>query len=511
MKEQLASWNRILALIGGSLLLAGLTILLIQRKATLPGEILLGIGLVLLLAAWLVNPAAPREALGRRGTRYGGNLALMSLILLGIVALINVLSYRHYAHWDLTQDRLFTLSSKTRQILDQISQPVKITGFFYREQRSEELRALDLLESYRAYTDQVSYHIVDPDVRISLAEQYDIRGADYTIVIESGEQRQDISVIDEQAITSAIFKVTQERLVRVYFIGGHEERQIQDQEGDGYSGIVDLLEQAGYEVETLSLATAADPLPIENAVLVLAGPRFVLPERELQLLADHLRNGGKLLCLLDPVYSPDLSELLLPWGVWVKDSLIVDPSNALAGMDPTIPVHQYAKTDHPITRKVPATFFPGVRPVGMIDAKPAGLTITPLLGTSESSWAESNPDVQPMAFDAQEDEQGPLFLAIAVQGRPDEGQQFATRMVVVGDSDFVANAYRGNNDFFFLNTINWLAEEEALTEISPAELPNRGVYLTATQQRAINYLTLGGIPLVITATGVGIWLHRRKR
>ena len=59
-----------------------------------------------------------------------------------------------------------------------------------------------------------------------------------------------------------------------------------------------------------------------------------------------------------------------------------------------------------------------------------------------------------------------------------------TRVVVVGDSDFAANAglgIQGNRDLF-MNTIGWLSQQENLIAIRPKNPEDRRITLTATQQ-----------------------------
>lgn len=512
LSEQLGHWGRVLALAGGILTLVGLALLLVYSGPAPTGEILLAAGLLLLLVVWFAHPGVVRDALTSRSTRYGTSLAVMGLALVGLIVLLNVASYRYYGRWDMTKEGLYSLSSQTQALLDQVDRPVQVTAFFYPEQRQEELEARDLLEAYAGHNRFISYRIVDPEVKRSLAEQYGFSGLSYALVFESGDKRHTVYTVAEQTFASAILRVTRDRRVTVYFLDGHGEREIGDEEQGGYSNIADLLSQASYELETLNLITHTGALPVGETIVVLAGPRFPLREGERDLLADYLRRGGKLLALLDPDQPADLNPLLEPWGVQVEDSLIVDPDNALAGLDPTIPVHYYAKGDHPISKDLPSTFYPGARPVTMTPDRPADLQVTPLLGTSDSSWAESNLEEQPMAFDPEEDRPGPIFLAIAVQGRQaDQEQALSTRLVVVGDSDFAGNGYAGGNYQFFLNAINWLAEEEDLIDIAPVTYQDRQLVVNASQARAIRYLTLAGWPLLVAGSGVVVWLRRRKR
>ena len=87
----------------------------------------------------------------------------------------------------------------------------------------------------------------------------------------------------------------------------------------------------------------------------------------------------------------------------------------------------------------------------------------------------------------------------------------SARLVVIGDSDFVANQAVGlqhNGDLFF-NTINWLAEDENLISIRPKTMTNRRVTLTETQSTAFKWFDLFVLPGLVIFSGIYIWWKRR--
>jgi ABC-type uncharacterized transport system involved in gliding motility auxiliary subunit len=87
-----------------------------------------------------------------------------------------------------------------------------------------------------------------------------------------------------------------------------------------------------------------------------------------------------------------------------------------------------------------------------------------------------------------------------------------TRVVVVGDSDFAANAalgVQGNRDMF-MNIVGWLSQQENLISIRPKEADDRRITLTATQQNNITWLSLLIIPGFIFGAGIYSSLARRK-
>jgi ABC-type uncharacterized transport system involved in gliding motility auxiliary subunit len=88
-------------------------------------------------------------------------------------------------------------------------------------------------------------------------------------------------------------------------------------------------------------------------------------------------------------------------------------------------------------------------------------------------------------FDKTRDRSGPLPLAAAATIKAGEGTEGAEadkegRLAVVGDADFFSNRYfnfsAGGN--FFLNIVNWLAQESDLISIQAKTSQPRTIRLT---------------------------------
>ncbi|MEK7682004.1 MAG: hypothetical protein AAB369_04170, partial [Chloroflexota bacterium] len=114
---------------------------------------------------------------------------------------------------------------------------------------------------------------------------------------------------------------------------------------------------------------------------------------------------------------------------------------------------------------------------------------------------------------------GPLVLAVAVEGSAPlgspapapSGQQTRTRIIAIGDSDFATNQYfysLGNSDLF-LNSINWLAEDETLISIRPKPAGIRLIVLTQLEFRYILWSSIALLPLVLVGVGGIVWWRRR--
>ena len=61
----------------------------------------------------------------------------------------------------------------------------------------------------------------------------------------------------------------------------------------------------------------------------------------------------------------------------------------------------------------------------------------------------------------------------------------------------------------FLNTVNWLAQQENLISIRAREPEDRRLTLTADQQRRLYWLSLLLVPGFVLGTGVYTWWRRR--
>ena len=82
---------------------------------------------------------------------------------------------------------------------------------------------------------------------------------------------------------------------------------------------------------------------------------------------------------------------------------------------------------------------------------------------------------------------------------------------MVGDSDFAGNnalGVQGNQDFF-LNAVNWLAQQENLIAIRPRDAQDRRISLTADDLSRIFLLSMFVIPGMVFAAGVYSWWRRR--
>jgi ABC-type uncharacterized transport system involved in gliding motility auxiliary subunit len=474
----------------------------------------------------------------RRGTRAGALTSASVLLLLAILVGVNYVATRQHKRWDLTEGGQFTLSDQSRKMLASLQAPVNVKVF---AKDNEFPRFRDKLEGYTYASRQVQVEYIDPDKQPAVARQWQVQQYG-TIAVEHNGRIERITTDTEQDITNAIVKAVEGGEKKVYFVQGHGERDTTSaDQRSGYNAIAAALQRDNFSVEKVVLAQQQD-VPDDTAVLVVAGPKTDFLQPELDMLQRYLEKGGKLLLLIDPPDGADapaltgLIGLARAWGFEVGTNVVVDVSSVgqLLGAGPSMPVVA-TYPDHPITENFGLiTAFPLARSITPAEGGVNGRTPQPLATTSAQSWAETDLAAifagKPVARDETGgDTEGPITLAAAVavdapratpapepasttEGEAQEAPPTPqTRIVVIGDSDFATNGVlgtQGNRDFF-LNAVNWVAQQENLIAIRPKQAGDRRVTMTEDQQFRVLMLSVLGLPLAVAALGVWTWLRRR--
>lgn len=516
------------------------------------GCIIIGFSTVMAIRKnWFSTEASKRKAL------VGTNVAIMSVFAACIFAVVGFLNNRHYERFDLTLTGKYSLSPKTKNILKNLDKPVVVTTLFNPGEMFYE-QILDILKEYAYHSDKIKVESVDPlrnRTKVEeLARRLHISDLQLnTVVFECGDQSKHVQqseVIEkqypfkfkgEESFTEAILSVTQEKQSAIYFVTGHGERQFEDFDRGGVSGIANALKRDNYRVAPLDILSARK-IPDDCEVLVIAGPDKAYLTEELNIIKNYLEGRGKLLLMLEPALSPNaptgFKTLLPEYGIAVRDDVVVynKVNMPLFGIQTVAEIYvgkdDYAE-DHPITNDLKSynTILFGTCPV---DASPPNdqmpYQATMLMRAPSGSWGETdvaNLRHRKPEYNIDTDVQGPVSLAVASQVKelprsvtqshpsmandPSAKPQGA-RLVIFGDVNFATNEYIENpgNADLFRNSINWLAKKETQLGISAKPPDFRKATINPVQMKVIFWVSIAGIPVVPIIVGSIIWWKRRR-
>lgn len=372
-------------------------------------------------------------------------IAVMAIVLFGMV---NYLSFRHYARWDWTSSKLYTLSEKSQAVLAGLDRDIE--GIIFLSPASELYAPADeLLSRYEAASPKYfKKRVIDPAKNLlearRLVEQHDVQRSN-VIVIAAGDERRVIDEFDlaeydysgaqfgqgpslkefkgEQMITSAILELVEAKKPKILFTTGHGEGSI-DSPGDprSLSQAKDLLGRDNFELEEWDSAGKIE-VPADTDLVVIAGPTTNFFEPELEVISRYLDHGGRVLVLLDPVIEgteisdAGLSQWLRRFGVAVGNDLVIDPETQLPFFGPET-VYSASYGVHPIVEDLEQTgtrvLMAVSRSVGKADDAPGEYEIEELVTTSSSAWGETDlANLEDLRPDEGETE-GTISLGVAV-------------------------------------------------------------------------------------------------
>jgi len=458
-----------------------------------------------------------------RNVRYGSIAAGSVLVFLGILVAVNYIGSRQHKRWDLTAAKQFSLSDQTKKILTDLKKPLVIHAFYGENVPLQSMR--DALSEYQYTSKQVTVDYLDAAKDPAAAKRYDVQSYG-TVVLEYNGRTEKSAQTGEQDVTNALKKVIEGKVKKMYFVQGHGEHDPTDSDRRaGYNGFAEALKSDNFEVAKLPLAQ--DPkVPDDATVVVIAGVKTDYLPQELDVLRAYLKKGGKLWLMFDgpeKADSPPLTNLIgfaKEWGVTVGQDVVLDQQ---AVQSPFIPV-VVTYPSHPITSEMQRvmTAFQFTRSITPIEGGTDGHVPQKILETSPRSWAETDlkslfADKQPELNADKGDKAGPITIGAAVSAAvadaaaaPDAPKP-ETRVVIIGDSDFVANStlsFQGNRDLG-LNIANWLAQQENLIAIRPHDAQDRRITLTEDQRVYTLWISLLIIPGLLLANGVRVWWKRR--
>jgi ABC-type uncharacterized transport system involved in gliding motility auxiliary subunit len=508
MKWTRNQWAEFIATLGVVAAIGGYTVYARQSELRLPSEILLIAGGVLFLAGIVIGFGGIAKFFSRRSSQLGTNTTILVLAVLAILGLLNFVSYRHHKRFDLTTEKLYTLSDQTKRIVGGLKQDVTVVRFA----KNEDPQLTDLMREYKNASSHIKFEDVDPTQKPDVAQEY---GATHIgdVIVAAGTKHQPVEPsgaegnYSEQDMTSAILKVTRNTVKTICFVTGHGEKSLSDSDAAGYSLVDQGLKKEGYDTKSVNLVQE-DGVPASCDVVGIAGPKQGYFPQEAGFVSKYLDNGGKVLIEIDPQTDPKLEGIFQAWNINVGDNVVVDASGVgrLFGTGPATPlVVDYG--DSPVTKTLQGgmTFFDLARTVSIADKAKSDPQAVELLKTSERSFTIPKL-VEKVTFNPKT--AGPLSLGVAASRTVDDK---SARLVVIGNSAFAENQWlnlQHNGDLFF-NTIDWLAQDENLISIRPKAPTARHITLTEAQMASLQWLELFFLPGLVVIVGVGIWWKRR--
>ena len=446
---------------------------------------------------------------------------------------------------DLTEDKLFTLSPATAEILEGLNDVLTLELFESREppvQVAITARDVgDFLEDFAAGSggdvklvrrfpgdDEDELRKAQlagvPPVQFNVQSQGElqIKTGYLGLAMTYVDKRQVIPYITsfdgfEYQLASIANRMLEEDKKTVAFLTGHGEAG----PSAGYGTFAGLLLDS-YRVRELDASEDPNIDLSDVDVLIVGGPTSSIPDETANAIRQYMIGGGKAMIMVNSVVI-DQSRLVanrnrnsfgyLPeeFGVIVEDDLVFDlQSNETLSFNTGVgsvflPYPFWMRVpviDRKVAGNVGSVLLPWASSVGIAESERGRIEVVPLLETTEFAAIDFNyGDVRPNSPVFEEVTRGNFVQALmgaAIVQRDAPAGQDAYRLVVLGDSEWLTDGVlprAQENVALGLNLVDWLAQEDTLAAVRSKVVSSRDLLFTSTTHKNVaQWANVAGVP-----------------
>jgi hypothetical protein len=513
----------------------------------------------------MIARGAPRAGRSWPGLTGGQTLQLAGVVAAVVLAaVVNVIAARHYARWDWTSDKRWSLSPATLETLRSLEGRVEVWAIAGPGDPMEQsLRPL--LVAYQAASPRLDVHWIDPDrdavQLVDLQRRFGLEAGrsedgrvatDAVIVLASGDHHWFLTATDlidvsddvhakpreERAITTGLRNVLGGGKAKVCFTVGHGELSLEPSKdpADWLGDVRDLMEKNNYDLASVDATEPDVREPFEGcALVIIAGPRAPFGADEANRLRTWLLRGGRLFAAVGPIEassdtglaSAGLDAVLSPFGIALDDDVVHDPTPAASIPDTHAEGFFVTAHPHPVAAalvsggaeahppRVAAFYARSMRH----QASPGAAPAVDLLTTSDGAFAKRSivgaarwGDLPPRDPG---DPAGPFSLAMASERGAGDGAR-GPRVVVVGSRFALAeDNWRQPRPlhgmaFFVDSAISWLVSRPVMVDVPErAEVP-AGMRVSEEGRSEVRRYVLVLMPLAAALLGFAVWAWRRS-
>ena len=487
-----------------------------------------GTALVLFCTAQSIQKR--RYAMAGRGIAIGAYSIFNILAAAALTIVVNLgLNFvpDQYVSYDVTENKLFTLTEDTLQYVQGMTGDVTIYVLVNRDSKDGDLdRTLQQIESASNHI-QVEY--VNPISNPMFYYKYtDIQPANNSLIVVSGNadvvvdyndiyeyaynystgDYESVGYDGEGQILSALIRVDEENIPKFYAVTGHDELELDER-------FLVVLDKENMEYETLHLNTV-DAVPEDAQCIILNAPINDYSTDDVEKVLAYLEQGGHVLVTLAQaqIYAglPNFEQIIGYYSVSVVDGVIVEADRSYYYQTPydLFPIIEYDEiTERIYDGTVLAPMSRGLS----YDVDSEDIRYRPLLMTSDEAFSKADVTNLEDYRKNDADIDGPFVIALETE-RLTESGEVSQAVIVSTEYIFTAGAddiVPGYNVKLFGSILASLANRDTsvVVPVKYYELPN--LIFNAQTVYIVAIISIIILPFGCLIIGLVIWLRRRKR
>lgn len=476
------------------------------------------------------------NTLKKRWLISGTNTILLIAILIAITIFINkiVASFK-FTPIDLTSNKQYTLTEESKERTANIQDNVNIYFVGY----AEEDNAITLARQYNKNNKNINVEIIDINKRTDIASKYNLSSENTSIVVENGEKSYVLGEADlvtyddnyntvdltEEKITSAILRVTTEKVPNIYFLAGYSDYSIDNSGGLKYFS--QYLDDEVLEYKSLDILVTGQ-IPDDCDLLIITTPSKDFDEFTTNKITEYINNEGKILWLnssyANAVNLTNVNKILSLYGInpfEVGYIYEVDSKRTALGYQSCI-VEDLGNTK--IDSDLKNAVLLNSTKINYDETKMNEQNVTKQDIIMSSEKAYFRKDISDTSSDVKNDEKGPFTIGAIFDKKLNDSENSeeikTSSLVLIGDNNFLSDIQIANgvypmiflydNKDLALNSIAYLTNQDSGITIRKNYTNTSSFTATQSQKNTIMRIVFI-VPVAIIIFGIIVWQIRRRR
>ena len=347
----------------GSLIFIGLISLLWENLTGVHPY--LGVGLFLFSVILFLGSFFLKKddtSIEKYSTIHQNKSLLMTVVFIAIiiVSVIFLNKDRFSTTFDVTKNKINSLSSETINILKSLDKKISIVCVPSQTPGDDYCaNSKDLISLYAKRSNHIenlgSLGFADQE----LIQKVQPSGYSRLVILTDGNRNELSGEITESKLTNGILNLIKFKKI-VYFLTGHGEPSIvYAGSDDNYQDVADILRTKSYEPVEWDFKKGE--LPNDAQVVVLGSNRIPYESTSIQIIEKLLKNGAKLIVTLHPFRPSGLESYFQTLGLKIQDDLLI--------LDRNNPVGKQIEKQNPINPPVLISNFSHQSPITSLIAQ----------------------------------------------------------------------------------------------------------------------------------------------
>ncbi len=455
--------------------------------------------------------------------------SVMVLVAVAAAVLVNFGASKiptNYTHIDVTDNKLYELTSTTKEYLKNLNDDITIYVLISKENCDSTISKT--LDGYEAYSNRVKVVYKNPATAPDFAKSYGVEDARTgSVIVVSDKRSKYINYDDlysteinyetyqeeatgfdgEGQITSAIDYVLSGDMPRLYVIQGHDEAELS-------ASMISLIGKGNYETEDLNLMSV-DAVPEDAAAIIMVAPTVDYSSDDLAKVTEYLDKGGKAFMVSSYTQGglKNFESIVGRYGVSLQEGLVAEGDDEHYYQSPYYLLPQLGTdtTTAGIVADKRLVIVPYAQGA-VVPAEPAdNVNITKLLTTTDSSYAKTDVSTVETSQKEEGDVDGPFTVGMMIEDT-DNGSEilYFTSVSIINES--ADEMVGGANTELVMNGITEMVgskESSISIPVKNYDIPN--ITVARSSAISVGILVVLVLPLSVLIFGFVIWIRRRKK